>query len=180
MNEFLTDLFCKTILIVDDASEDIDLLNALLVNYNRKLANNGKKALDIVMSKNPPDLILLDIMMPDMSGIEVAKKIKETKSVKNIPIIFTTARDDEETILSGFKLGAVDYVTKPYNELELLARINTHLELKLKSELLQKSNIILEEKIIERTKDLVGANRKLLNFGKYGICQVLIFYYYSM
>ncbi len=164
MNKLLTDLFDKTILIVDDAPEDIDLLAALLVNFKRKLATNGEKALEIVMSDNPPDIILLDIMMPGMSGIEVAKRIKDSVKTKNIPIIFTTAKKDEESILTGFEIGAIDYVTKPFNEHELLARITTHLELKHKTELLERSNIVLEEKIRERTKDLVTVNRKLMDF----------------
>lgn len=120
----------KTILIVDDIADNLKILKELLSseNYLVKVANNGKKCLDIA-NKTKPDLILLDIMMPDMNGYEVCKKLKENEETKDIPVIFVTAKGDIEDETYGFEVGAVDYISKPISTPIVLARVKTHLNL---------------------------------------------------
>lgn len=119
-----------SILIVDDMPKNIQFLGSLLrqSNYNVEFATNGTEALDWVkVSKF--DLILLDIMMPGMNGIEVCKILKANPDTQDIPIIFLTAKSDSSDITLGFKSGAIDYITKPFNSDELLARVSTHLKI---------------------------------------------------
>lgn len=119
----------ETILIVDDVPDNIGILdNILNFKYDILAATNGPDAIKIVKSELP-DLILLDIVMPDMSGLEVCHFLKTDIHTKNIPIIFITAKSDDEDVVEGFKKGAVDYITKPFKPDELLVRINTHLSL---------------------------------------------------
>ncbi len=120
-----------SILVVDDEAKNIKLLANLLSgqNYDIEFAKSGEKALDWLDSRQF-DMILLDIMMPGMDGFEVCKKIKELPDTKDIPIIFLTAKTEAEDFVKGFELGAVDYVTKPFNSVELIARVKTHLKLK--------------------------------------------------
>ncbi|MCL6559450.1 MAG: diguanylate cyclase, partial [Firmicutes bacterium] len=121
----------QTILIVDDSPENITVLGALLrLDYTVRVATNGKKALKIVESDNPPDLILLDVMMPGMDGYEVCRRLKADSRTRNIPVIFITARCGEEDEVKGFETGAVDYVTKPFSPVVIKARVRTHVELK--------------------------------------------------
>jgi CheY-like chemotaxis protein len=121
----------ETILVVDDIPDNIDLIVNLLRNeYRIKAATSGRKALSMIQSKTPPDLILLDIMMPDMDGYEVCEKIKSDPSLADIPIIFLSAKGEVADITKGFSLGAVDYVTKPIEPEILKARIKTHLALR--------------------------------------------------
>ncbi len=119
------------IFVIDDNRMNIQLLNSILSkeNYNVISTLDSEKAYDIAV-KEKPDLILLDIMMPKLDGFEVCKILKSRRETKYIPIIFLTARNDEEGVQKGFKLGAADYVTRPFNRAELLARIETHLSLK--------------------------------------------------
>jgi class 3 adenylate cyclase len=116
------------ILIVDDTPANIQTLSAVLQQkgYAISVATNGKQALD-VLGKVRPDLILLDVMMPEMDGFETCGKIKASPEWRDIPIIFLTAKTETADIVRGFELGAVDYVAKPFNSHELLARVNTHL-----------------------------------------------------
>lgn len=120
------------ILIVDDNRDNISTLAAFLdeENYDIAIADGGKQALDFIW-KRKPDLILLDIMMPEMNGLEVCRQVKSNGDTKRIPIIFLTAKSETEDIVMGFKAGGADYVTKPYNSLELMARIETHLKNKI-------------------------------------------------
>ncbi|MCK5110227.1 MAG: hybrid sensor histidine kinase/response regulator [Arcobacteraceae bacterium] len=118
-----------TILIVDDTQTNIDILIELLDDYDIVVATDGYSAIDILNTDSNIDLILLDIMMPDMDGFEVCEKLKSNNQTKNIPIIFITAKTDDNSIQKGFELGGVDYITKPFRPIELLARINTHLNL---------------------------------------------------
>ena len=120
----------QRILIVDDATENIDILGDALSDYKRIVALNGEKALELAMGNNPPDLILLDIVMPGMDGYEVCKRLKTNEKTREIPVIFLTAKTESESIIKGFKLGAADYVTKPFNLGELMARVTTQLALK--------------------------------------------------
>ena len=119
------------ILIVDDIPANLDVLSETLsiVGYDVAIATTGKRALKQVERK-PPDLILLDITMPDMDGFEICEKLKDNPITRNIPIIFITALADTESKVKGFELGAVDYITKPFQEKEVLARVKTHLQLR--------------------------------------------------
>lgn len=120
-----------TILIVDDEPANIQLLGSLLKKsgYDVEFAMDGPKALSWMKSKLF-DLVLLDIMMPGMSGYEVCEKIKSDLVLKHIPIVFLTARTDVDDIVKGFELGGSDYITKPFKAPELLARVKVHAEIK--------------------------------------------------
>ncbi|HWA34748.1 MAG TPA: adenylate/guanylate cyclase domain-containing protein [Cyclobacteriaceae bacterium] len=120
----------STILIVDDTPENIDILISLLSEFRKKVATNGKKAVQLALDADPPDLILLDIDMPEMSGFEVCRILKENPQSRNIPIIFLTAQTDKKTTVEGFKLGASDFMTKPFNTEELMVRVKTQLDLR--------------------------------------------------
>ncbi len=102
----------KHILVVDDIVENIDVLfNVLKDDYEVLAAKNGRQALKLADNDNPPDLILLDVMMPELDGFEVCKILKESFSTKNIPVIFVTSKDDEVDENKGFSIGAMDYIT---------------------------------------------------------------------
>lgn len=121
----------QIILVVDDAKANINVLSELLrSDFKIRAATSGEKALEIAFSDNPPDLILLDVSMPDMDGYEVCKKLKASSQTKGIPIIFITGRGSEEDEIYGFTIGAVDYITKPFSPIVVKARVNTHAELK--------------------------------------------------
>jgi putative two-component system response regulator len=121
----------QTILVVDDTPDNLTLLTSLLKDtYRVKIATNGNKALQIAFSKEPPDLILLDIMMPEMDGYEVCQHLKTDSQTAEIPVIFLTAKSQIEDELKGFEVGAVDYITKPISPPVVLARVRTHLKLK--------------------------------------------------
>lgn len=121
----------KTILIVDDAPDNLTYLSALLKDaYQTKVATSGEKALRIAETAPMPDLILLDISMPEMSGYEVCQRLKENEQTRTIPVIFLTAMSEAEDEEKGLELGAVDYITKPIRPPILRARVRTHLELK--------------------------------------------------
>lgn len=123
------------ILIVDDNQKNIQVLGTLLKNshYNLIIAQNGTEAIERA-NKTIPDIILLDIQMPEMDGFEVCKKLKSNPQVKDVPIIFLTAQNESTDKVLGFSSGASDYVSKPYDPPELLARIETHLEIKFSRE----------------------------------------------
>ncbi|MDD2733323.1 MAG: response regulator [Desulfuromonadaceae bacterium] len=119
-----------TILVVDDTAESLRVLTGILQpeGYTVRPANSGMLALASIAAQ-PPDLILLDIRMPDLDGFEVCRRLKGAEATRNIPVIFQSAATDLADRLEGFRLGAVDYVTKPFQREELLARVRTHLEL---------------------------------------------------
>ena len=120
-----------TILIVDDSPENLNVLKGLLgEDYNLKAAPNGKIALKVANMLPLPDIILLDIMMPEMDGYEVCDKLKEDKTTKHIPIIFLTAMSEEKDEAKGLKLGAIDFITKPFSPDLVKARVRNHLKLK--------------------------------------------------
>ena len=119
------------ILVVDDTPENVDVLAGVLSPlYKVKVALNGEKALKIAESDDPPDLILLDVMMPEIDGYEVCRRLKSSPATHDIPVIFVTARTEEEDEARGFETGAVDYVIKPISPTVVLARVRTHLSLK--------------------------------------------------
>ena len=154
------------ILIVDDTPKNIQLLGTVLKNVGYKIivASNGIQALGI-LEKIKPDLILLDVMMPDLDGYETCKRIKESEKLKNIPVIFLTAKTQPEDIVKGFDLGAVDYIVKPFNSSELLARVKTHLELKFNQELLQTLlNFQRDMVLMTDGEKVIAANYSFLKF----------------
>ena len=138
----------KRILIVDDAPENIDVLNGILrQDYKIIAATNGEKALQIARNKPAPDIILLDIMMPNMDGYEVCSRLKKEDETKDIPVIFVTTRDEDADEIKGFSLGAVDYITKPVRPAIVRARVKNHLELFAARESLKQQNAVLAENI---------------------------------
>ena len=152
---------CK-ILLVDDTKTNIDvLIQALADDYKLAVALNGTKAIEIAKS-NAIDLILLDIMMPELDGFQVCRRLKKNPATCEIPIIFITAMDAARKKSKGFEVGAVDYITKPFDIIEVKARVKTHLHLKLSQEALKDQNKILEEKVRERTKELADTQIELL------------------
>ena len=154
----------RKILIADDQQKNIQVLGSLLrqENYIIGVAMNGRQALEMLLQSNDYDLVLMDINMPIMNGIEACKAIREHENLKEIPIIFLTALVESESIVLGFEAGGQDYVTKPFNSNELLARVNTHLELKQNRDSLRQVNNWLEQKVKERTEELTVANSQLL------------------
>lgn len=129
----------QTILIVDDAKTNIAILaNLLKQDYQVQAATNGEKALEIAFCDSPPDLILLDIVMPQMDGYEVCRRLKASEKTKGIPIIFITGKESEEDEVKGFELGASDYITKPFNPTVVKARVNTQAELKRNRDYMEK------------------------------------------
>lgn len=156
----MKELFNNTILIVDDTPENIDILVELLEDFDKQIAINGVDALETAF-EDPPDLILLDIMMPEMDGYEVCVKLRQSEKTKDVPIIFLTAKTEKEDIIKGFEAGGQDYITKPFDARELLERVKTQLELKTQREDLKNMNEILEEKVQERTAQLQDALKEL-------------------
>lgn len=157
----MENLYNNTILIVDDTPENIDILVELLEDFDKQIAINGADALETAFEEPHPDLILLDIMMPEMDGYEVCEKLRADDRTKNIPIIFLTAKALKEDIVKGFEVGGQDYITKPFDARELMERVKTHLELKTQREILKNMNVILEEKVQERTAELKDAMTKI-------------------
>ena len=135
----------KTILIVDDTKLNIEILLELLGDkYNVIPALSGERALKIIL-KREIDLVLLDIMMPNMDGYEVCAKIKNTKLVKDIPIIFITAKVDEESIEKAYDVGGIDYIRKPFSSREVLSRVSAHLALFEQRNILEKAREQLQQ-----------------------------------
>jgi len=119
------------VLVVDDSPTNIDVLsNSLRPDYIVKAATSGKKALQIAFSDNQPDIILLDIMMPEMDGYEVCERLKSDPATQNIPVIFITAMSETVDEEMGLGLGAVDYITKPFSPALIKARVRNHIKLK--------------------------------------------------
>lgn len=141
-----------TVLIVDDVGTNIDVLKASLEdNYAIKIALNGRTALEIAAKEPHPDIILLDVMMPEMDGYEVCTKLKSDPTTSQIPVLFVTAMDDSQFEVKGFDVGGVDYITKPVVPELVLARVRTHLELKRVKEKLveysQRMEKMLDDKL---------------------------------
>jgi putative two-component system response regulator len=143
-----TDTIMQTILIVDDEATSINVLNEVLKSsYKIGFAKDGEKGMKIATSDEPPDLILLDIIMPGIDGYEVCKRLKADDRTKSIPVIFITAKGKEDDETKGFELGAVDYITKPFNPVVVKARVKAHLELK-------RHRDFLEWMLKKRTKEI--------------------------
>ncbi|MEB3290243.1 MAG: two-component system response regulator [Leptolyngbya sp.] len=145
----------ETILVVDDTPENLAFMSGLLKDlYRVKVANNGEKALTIVRSANPPDLVLLDIMMPGLDGYEVCRLMKADHQIAKIPIIFLTAKSEIEDEQKGLELGAADYITKPVSPPILIARVKTQLTLKASADFLRDKNAFLEQEVARRTQEI--------------------------
>jgi DNA-binding response OmpR family regulator/anti-sigma regulatory factor (Ser/Thr protein kinase) len=163
------------ILIVDDTYPNLKVLGSILRDngYQVAAASSGSRALAAAEAE-PPDLVLLDIQMPEMDGFEVCRRLKEMPGTADIPIVFLTAFDSVEYISRGFEMGAEDYVTKPFKAGELLARLNTHLSLRKSQQELQRINLqmqqmnhVLEEKVKERTVQLSNSLEKEKRFNEF-------------
>ncbi|AZR80978.1 HD domain-containing phosphohydrolase [Thiomicrospira sp. S5] len=141
------------ILIVDDVSENIQVAMSILKEegYQFSFAMDGEQALSLV-EENDFDLILLDVMMPRMDGFEVCRRLKSQARTQDIPIIFLTAKVDIDSVSQGFRLGAVDYITKPFHAEELIARVKNHLELSAAKQLLKQNNLTLQKNLAHREK----------------------------
>jgi len=143
-----------SILIVDDTPLNLDLIAGILdKEYQIFIATNGQRAIDICNEKTP-DLILLDIVMPEMDGYQVCQQLKSNPNTKEIPIIFITASDHEEDEIKGFNLGAVDYITKPVKPAILLQRVRTHIDLVLAKTTLLNEREMIEDIIYKMRSDL--------------------------
>jgi len=146
----------QSILVVDDIPDNIDLLTEVLAaDYHIRVATSGEKALKIVYSDNPPDLILLDIMMPGLSGLEICRRLKANPDRRRIPIIFVTAMTSIEDEERGLEIGAVDYITKPISPPIVRARVRTHLALYDQSR-------ELERMVRQRTHELISTRQQII------------------
>jgi len=145
----------STVLVVDDSPENLELMGGLLGDlYRVKVANSGSRALKILEGDLLPDLILLDVMMPEMSGWDVCRVIQSTKRLAHIAVIFLTAKTSPDDEKLGFDLGAVDYISKPINPATLLARVKTHLSLKRMSDVLRDRNLVLKDEIDKGVQEI--------------------------
>ena len=150
-----TDTKLPIILVVDDSEVNLMHVSAILEDrYDVRQASSGKEALKLAATAPRPDLILLDLIMPEMDGYQVAQLLRDNPATHNIPVIFVTAMVAEEDEQRGLALGAIDYMTKPLRPAILLARIRNHLELKHSRDVLQNQNELLETRVLERTKTL--------------------------
>jgi two-component system, sensor histidine kinase and response regulator len=151
------------ILIVDDIPKNLQVLSSILntENYKISFASNGAQAIDVAKS-SMPDLILLDIMMPEMDGYEACRILKSENSTKHIPIIFLTGKAETDDVVRGLQLGAIDYVTKPFNSSELLTRVKTHLELKHSRDAIEEYNAELE-KTQNELKSVIASKDKFFS-----------------
>ncbi len=144
----------KTILIVDDIPANLNLLAKMLkTDYRVMVANSGRRALDLI-TQSPPDLILLDIMMPEMDGYQVCEQLKQQPETQQIPVIFLTAKNELEDEERGFAVGAVDFIHKPFSPSIVAARVQTHLKLKVWNDFLQDKNAWLEQEVALRLTEV--------------------------
>lgn len=145
----------RSILVVDDMPDNVHgLISALSDDFRVNVATNGPKAIEIVQGANPPDLILLDVLMPEMDGYEVCRQIKASVPGSRIPIIFLTVIDEPFEKVRGFSLGAADYIAKPFDIDEALARVRTHLQL-------SQLQLFFEQQVVQRTADLQAVTQQL-------------------
>jgi len=146
-----------TVLVVDDTPDNLSLMSGLLKDrYKVKVANSGDKALRIVRNDSAPDLILLDIMMPGISGYDVCRELKADPATHNIPVIFLTAMSTVEDEKKGLEMGAADYITKPISPPILLARVENQLSVKAAADFLRDQNAFLEQEVAKRTREVMA------------------------
>ena len=145
----------EMVLVVDDTPDNLQLISELLIDrYRVKVANSGAKALRIAQGSPAPDLILLDIMMPEMDGYEVCRRLKADPQTRDIPLIFLTAKSEVADEQLGFDLGAADYITKPISPPIVLARVKAQLQLKAATDYLRDKSEYLELEVKRRTRDI--------------------------
>jgi len=155
------------ILLVDNIPSNLNFLSDILSQegFGIILATHGKEAVTTAR-RELPDLILLDVAMPDMDGYSVCQELKSDPSSRDIPVMFLTARNEREDIIRGFEVGAVDYIMKPFSYTELVARVKTQLELRNKTQQLQSVNMRLEELVRQRTAELQNSNINLFELNR--------------
>ena len=147
-----------TVLVIDDAPDNLALMSGLLKDsYQVKVAQHGEMGLKVALTSPPPDLILLDIMMPDLDGYEVCRRLKSNPASRAIPVIFLNAQTDLQDEQKGLLLGAVDYITKPISPSLMLARVATQIALKTNVDFLRDNNADLEQEVARRIEDLSAA-----------------------
>lgn len=145
----------KSILVVDDAPANLNVIVSLLEgSYRTRVATSGEKALEIARAPTPPDLILLDIVMPGMDGYQVCQSLQADKATREIPVLFLTSKSDPDNEVKGLEMGAVDYISKPVNPAILMARVKTHLTLREAREFLGHQNRLLEQRVEQRTREI--------------------------
>lgn len=168
MNDVQPDNPPTSILIVDDTPDNLYLLSAMLTEqgYDVRCVINGSAAIMVAIA-DPPDLILLDIRMPQMSGYEVCKQLKSSERTRDIPVIFLSALNEVFDKIQAFEVGGLDYITKPFEIREVLARIKNQLNLQMAKLQIQKLNMELEKRVMERTKELERANLRLLHMASH-------------
>jgi len=154
----------RVILVVDDNRDNLRLLSTILsdAGYGVRVAMNGEMALESVNS-TPVDLILLDIRMPGVDGYEVCRRLKSDEKTKDIPVLFISAAKEIEEKVKSFSVGGVDYISKPFQSEEILARVKVHLEIRELQNQLEQANENLEEKVGERTSELKDANEVIID-----------------
>lgn len=155
------------ILLVDDEPSNLGVLGGILKTeeYNFAIATNAEETFRSINEKIP-DLVLLDVMLPDIDGFEICKKLKTNAKTKDIPIIFLSARVELEDKIRGFQLGAIDYITKPFEPVEVIVRVKSQIELKFSRDLIKEYNTKLENLVEQRTKELIISERKAI-FGRF-------------
>ena len=147
-----------TVLVIDDTPDNLSLMSALLKDHYRvKVASDGATGLKIAMGENPPDLILLDVMMPAPDGHEVCRQLKANPATQAIPVIFLTGTTDTTDVQKGLALGAADFISKPVNPPIVLARVATQLALKASAEFLRDKNGYLEQEVARRIAEVSAA-----------------------
>jgi CheY-like chemotaxis protein len=144
------------LLLVDDSNVNLEILKEVLKRYHLLTASNGKEAIRLATSEPKPDLILLDVVMPGIDGFETCRVLKDHESSRNIPVIFITGQNESNNILKGFEVGAIDYITKPFNVPELKARVDTQLAIKMARD--------QNQRLIQK---LVSVNKQLTDSIKY-------------
>ncbi len=156
-----TVLVRPTILIVDDADENLMIMESILAKeYSLKLFGNAKEALDEAFA-NPPDLILLDVMMPNIDGFEACRRLKANPKLVDIPVIFITSKNEDEYEEMGFSVGASDFIHKPINAPILVARVKTHLKIKFVMDYLRNENVRLQGTAKQSSSELVEVIKML-------------------
>ncbi|MDV7391695.1 response regulator, partial [Arthrospira platensis SPKY1] len=144
-----------SIMVVDDTAQNLALMSELLrPQYRVVVANSGERALKLLHAGKQPDLILLDIMMPEMDGYEVIRRLKADPETERIPVVFLTAKSEVEDEAKGLSLGAVDYITKPISPPIVLARVQTHITLKASADFLRDKAAFLEAEVAKRTRQV--------------------------
>jgi putative two-component system response regulator len=149
------------ILIVDDSQESRSILQRILSGYRTSVAGDGAEALKLLDSQPAPDLALLEIMLPEVGGFEICRRMKADERLREIPVVFITGLSEVEHEARAFELGAVDYITKPFSPAVVRARVRTHLALQEAREELTRQNLVLEEQVLARTGQLEDALKQL-------------------